>query len=477
MRILFVAAEVTPLAKVGGLGDVVGSLPKVLRQLGHDVRIIMPRYGLIDASRYPLSHVLDNLSIRGIKTRSPVSLKVTELNDAVVVYLVESDVFSSSSEVYGKDDLKRFLFFCRTVFGALDKLDWQPDVVHCHDWHTALIPLWLKRSESEYATVFTIHNLAYQGAFYRRFLSSSGLEHDWQACPFGAPELPLNFISQGILGSDILTTVSETYAKEILTPEHGMGLDRLLRFRQDNLFGIINGLDYVRYNPASDPFLVANYDSSALSRRTINKLALQRKVGLQENERIPLIGMVSRLDEQKGFDILLDGFDSLLSRTFAQVIILGRGREHYQKMLIEVAKRYSRRVAVLVTFDEDAAQLVYAGCDMFLMPSRFEPCGLGQLVAFRYGAVPVVRHTGGLIDTVQGLTDDLSEGTGFVFDDYSSEALVAIVERAVKAFESKEAWQKLVHRIMALNFSWQSSAEKYASVYQKAIEAKRHAAG
>lgn len=476
MKVLFVAAEVTPLAKVGGLGDVVGSLPRALRQLGHDVRIVVPKYGLIDSSRYPLSPVLDNLSIKWVKAEKPISLKAIELSDGVVVYLMDSKILSNSYEVYGDGDLKRFLFFCRAVVEILRKLDWQPDVVHCHDWHTALIPLWLKKSKCKCATVFTIHNLAYQGAFDRRFLSSCGLTEDWRSWPVGASEPPLNFISQGILWSDILTTVSETYAKEIMTPEHGMGLDGLLCFRQKDLFGIINGLDYDRYNPTTDPFLAANYDSSTLSKKILNKLVLQRKVGLQESELIPLIGMVSRLDEQKGFDILLNAFDSLLKKTSAQLVILGRGREHYQAKLMEVVERHPQRVAVLVAFDEAVAQLVYAGCDMFLMPSRFEPCGLGQLAAFRYGAVPIVRHTGGLADTVQNLTNDLSEGTGFVFVDYSPAALLDAVVRAVKAFELEEAWRQVVQRIMALDFSWRYSAEKYVSVYTNAIEARRNAA-
>jgi starch synthase len=432
---------------------------------------MVPKYGLIDSSRYILSPVLDDFGVKWARMERSVSLEAIELGDMAKVYLVDNDVFSKSYTVYGKDDLKRFLFFCRAVVGALDRLDWQPDVVHCHDWHTALIPMWLKRRRRKYATVFTIHNLAYQGAFGRRFLSGYGLTEDWRSRP-AAPEPPLNFMGQGIIWSDVLTTVSETYAREILTPEHGMGLDGLLHFRKKNLFGIINGLDYERHNPASDSFLAANYDSSTLSKRTLNKIALQKKVGLQESERTPLIGMVSRMDEQKGFDILLNAFDSLLDRTSVQVVVLGRGKEYYQAKLMEVAERYPQRVAVLITFDEVAAQLVYAGCDMFLMPSQFEPCGLGQLVAFRYGAVPIVRRTGGLVDTVQNLTDDLSEGTGFAFDEYSPEALLAAIVRATNAFEMKEPWQKLVQRIMTLDFSWCSSAEKYISIYTKALEAR-----
>ncbi|MBM3154239.1 MAG: glycogen synthase GlgA [Chloroflexi bacterium] len=472
MRVLFIAAELAPLAKVGGLGDVAGSLPKALRHLGHDVRVMMPGYGLIDLSGYSPLPVLDNLSVKLAKAEKPVFLKSIELDSGVVVYLVSTEMFCKSYEVYGEDDLTRFLFFCRAVVEILKNLDWQPDIVHCHDWHTALIPLWLRKGKCECATVFTIHNLAYQGTFDRRFLSRFGLKEDWQSWPASAEKPPLNFMSQGILWSDILTTVSETYAGEILTPEYGMGLDALLRFRQKELFGIINGLDYDKYNPASDSFLAANYDSSTLTKKALNKLALQRKVGLQENEKVPLIGMVSRLDEQKGFDILLDTFDSMLQRTSAQLVILGRGKEYYQAKLVYVAERYPQRVAILLTFDEALAQLVYGGCDIFLMPSRFEPCGLGQLMAYRYGTVPIVRHTGGLADTVQDLADDLKRGTGFVFTEYSPESLLAAVVRATRAFESGEAWSRVVQRIMALDFSWRYSAEKYVSVYTKAIDAR-----
>jgi len=472
MKVLFVAAELAPLAKVGGLGDVVSSLPKALRQLGHDVRVMMPRCGLINPSRYLPSPVLDDLGVKFGKAEKPVSLKAIELNSGVMVYLVDNRIFSNSYDVYGESDLKRFLFFCRAVVEVLKYLDWQPDIVHCHDWHSGLIPLWLKKGKCKYGTIFTIHNLAYQGTFGHRFLSSFGLNGDWQSWPAGAPKPPLNFMSQGILWSDILTTVSETYAREIMTPEHGMGLGGLLRFRQKDVFGIINGLDYDRYNPATDSFLVANYDSSMLSNKIFNKLALQRRVGLQENEKVHLIGMVSRFDEQKGFDILLDAFDSLLENTSAQLVILGRGREHYQAKLTEVAESCPQRVAVLVAFDEAVAQLIYAGCDTFLMPSRFEPCGLGQLMAYRYGTVPIVRHTGGLADTVQDLADDLKRGTGFVFADYTPEALLSAIVRAVNAFEFEEAWRSVMQRVMSLDFSWRCSAEKYVSVYTKAIDAR-----
>ena len=477
MKILFIAAEATPLVKVGGLADVVGSLPKALNGLGHEVRVMMPRHGIIDTARFPATTVIDSLNVQVMQDTKAISLKITELPNKVKVYLVASDEFFNSTEVYGKDEMKRFLLFCRAVVEILPGLDWQPEIVHCHDWHTALVPLWLKRNDYPYPSIFTIHNLAYQGAFDRSFLAASGLEQDWQLLPTGAPAPALNFMSQGILWADLVTTVSETYAREILTPEYGAGLDHLLRYRREKLFGIVNGIDYEEYNPATDPFIPAKYGASTLKRRSTNKLALQKRAGFTENAAIPLIGMVSRLDEQKGLDILVGAFASLFQKTRIQMVILGRGREQYHNLLRQAASRYSQQLAVFIDFDDALAHLIYAGCDMFLMPSRFEPCGLGQFIAVRYGAVPVVRRTGGLTDTVQDLTQDISEGTGFVFQDYDSKALSTAVQRAIDAYKEKEAWQGVMRRIMALDFSWQASAKKYQSLYQKVLGLRRYAKG
>lgn len=472
MKVLFVAAEAAPLVKVGGLADVIGSLPKALGELGHDVRVMMPKYGFIDNVQYPMTSVISGLNVSMMNTEKPVSLKVTELKSKMKVYLIDSDELAVSGEVYGKDELRRFLMFCRAVVDVLPVLDWQPQIVHCHDWHTGLIPMWLRRNGTPYATVFTIHNLAYQGSFDYKFLTESGLERDWQFCLADAPEPPLNFIGQGILWADIVTTVSETYAREILTSEYGAGLDHLLRYRQDKLFGIVNGLDYDEFNPESDPFIPTGYNAYTLDRRIINKLALQKRMGFAQNAEMPLIGMVSRLDEQKGLDIVADSFSSLFNTTEARMVILGRGREQYHSLLKHASRKYPERLAVFIGFDEPLAHLIYAGCDMFLMPSRFEPCGLGQLIAMRYGAVPVVRHTGGLVDTVQDLSQDLSEGNGFVFHNYDAKAMLTAIQRALDCYKNREAWQRLMRRIMALDFSWQASAKKYESLYRKVLELK-----
>jgi starch synthase len=334
-----------------------------------------------------------------------------------------------------------------------------------------LIPWWLKRNGCNYASIFTIHNLAYQGFFDGNFLTDAEMEKDWQLRPADMPDPPLNFMSQGILWADLVTTVSETYAKEILTPEYGAGLDHLLRYRKDRLFGIVNGLDYEEFNPATDAFIPANYDFSTVDRRISNKLTLQKRAGFGENVAVPLIGMVSRLDEQKGLDILTASFDSLFQNLEAQVVILGKGREEYHDLLKQAASKYPERLAVFIDFDDALARLIYAGCDVFLMPSRFEPCGLGQLIAMRYGAIPIVRHTGGLVDTVKDLTPGLGKGSGFVFQDYDPEAMLAAIQRAINSY-GKKAWQDVMRRIMALDFSWKASARKYESLYHKALELK-----
>jgi starch synthase len=476
MKILFVAAEAAPLVKVGGLADVVGSLPKALNESGHDVRVMLPGYGIIDTAGLSAVKVIDSFNVPIMQADKPVSLKVVELAHKLKFYLIDNADFSGSRLVYGKDDLERFLLFCRSAIEALRRLDWRPDIVHCHDWHTGLIPLLLKAGNYDYASIFTIHNLAYQGNFDNEFLAKSGLQSDWQLRPSNAPEPPLNFMSQGIIWADEVTTVSETYAAEILTPEYGAGLDYLLRYRRDRLFGIVNGLDYDEFNPATDDLIPAKYGISAANKKIENKLALQKMAGFIEDAEIPLIGMVSRLDEQKGLDIVDASFDALFQKTECHLVILGQGRQEYDDSLKEAAKRYPRKLAAFIEFDEQLSHLVYAGSDMFLMPSRFEPCGLGQLIAMKYGTVPIVRHTGGLVDTVQDLTPDLSQGSGFVFEDYNSEAMLAAVQRAVNGYRNK-TWRKVIQRIMALDFSWQASAKKYESLYQKVLELPRHAGG
>lgn len=477
MKVLFVAAETAPLAKVGGLADVVASLPGALSELGIDVRVMLPHYGAMDLSPYELTTVVGDCQIEALGKVEPASLKTIAFNGKIPLYLVGNSHYFGGREIYAGNDLERFFFFSRAVYEMLFDLDWQPDIVHCHDWHTGLIPMWLEKGGYPGASVFTIHNLAYQGGFDGGFLARSGMGGYWYDLHPDAPAAPLSCLGQGILSADQVTTVSETYAREIVTTKFGEGLDHLLRFRQEDLTGIVNGIDYQVFNPKTDPFIPATFDESTLEARVVNKLALQKKANLPRDVGIPVIGMVQRLDEQKGFDILAGAVETILHETKAQLIILGKGREHYENMLRHLAEHHPQQIGLFIGFDEALAHKVYAGCDLFLMPSRFEPCGLGQLIAMHYGAVPVVHHVGGLVDTVPELTPDLKDGRGFVFRDYSSEALLAAVKKGVEAFSHKEAWRQVVRRLMRLDLSWQASACKYKAAYEQVLEKKEAGRG
>jgi starch synthase len=465
MRILFIASEAFPLAKVGGLADVTSSLAIALRDLGHEPCLVLPKYGSIKAPIQEIQGKGFAVSLMGHS--EPATLKKTMLKGRIPVYLVENQRYFGAEEIYTQDELDRFLFFSLSIPSIISQLDFRPDIVHCHDWHASLVPLGLKKTKIALPCIFTIHNLAYQGSFDQQFLQRSGLSSVWQEyIPTDAPRPSLNFMSQGILLADIVTTVSPSYASEILTSQYGEGLEQLLSYRFNDLYGIVNGIDYDEYNPATDPYLERNYDFTTIERRVDNKLALQRKGGLPQNPDIPLFGMVSRLEEQKGIDLLLQTIDAFITETRAQLVILGEGREHYHKLLAEAALKYPDRLSAFIDYDERLARLIYSGGDMFLMPSRFEPCGLGQLIAMRYCAIPVVRHTGGLADTVKDVTQ--ANGNGFVFQNYTVLEMLDAIKRAEESFYHRDEWQNLMRRNMKLDFSWKASARKYEEIYLRA---------
>ncbi len=475
LRILVVSAEVAPYAKVGGLADVAGSLPKALRGLGHDVRIMMPRYGSLDAARFALEPAVADFSVSLPDRDEPAGLLVTTLNGGVPVYAVESERYFAREAIYDQpDDGERFVFFSRAALEALKQLHWKPDIVHCNDWHTAIIPYLLQTIYAhdpffaEIATVFSVHNLAYQGVFDRKLLAMAGLEGDRLRAERGEQPGQVNLVSRGILYADVISTVSPTYARQILTPEYGEGLDGVLSDRRERLFGILNGLNTDDFNPATDPHLVARYDGDSLERKVENKLALQREVGLAEDAAIPLVGTVSRLADQKGFDLLEPIVEPLLKEVGAQFVLLGTGERHYHDFFQRMGERLPGQAATVLTFDAGLAQRIYAGADIFLMPSRYEPCGLGQMIAMRYGTIPVVRCTGGLADTVADYQPSSGQGNGFVFERYTSFACFVALLRAVEAFRRPEEWRRLQRRGMAADLSWGASARQYVALYRQA---------
>lgn len=467
-KILFVTAELAPLSKVGGLGDVSCALPKALRQLGHDVRIIMPYYGTIDPESFPISEPCATRTMHISGLEQSFSIRQT-CNYGVPVYLVDQPHYYNRNAVYGfADDGERFAYFCRAVLESLPLLDWQPDILHCNDWHTGLIPLWLRTAYAadpfyaSIASLYTLHVLAYQGCFSRSVLDALGM-----GATVPAGEM-INPVEQGICYTDMLNTVSETYAQEILTPACGEGLHELLSRHSDKLSGILNGIDYEIYNPVCDPDISANYDALDMRCKLQDKLALQSDFHLRVDPAVPLVGMVSRLAEHKGFDLVMQTLEPLLEQLKIQVVLLGSGEQIYQDFFRSLAARYPDRMGIAIGFNAGLAQCIYAGSDIFLMPSRVEPCGLAQLIALRYGAIPVVHRTGGLADTVEDYDPETNQGTGFSFDHYTPQALTTALTRAVAAYHNRDVWDALIYRAMHVDNSWNASARKYDELYTRA---------
>jgi len=475
LKVLFLAAEAVPFAKVGGLADVAGALPKALRALGHDVRLIIPRYGAIRSDQFTFEKVGKPFLVPMGPDEEYAHLVQTTTADGVPVYLVWDEKFFASRErVYGfDDDPQRFAFFGRAVVAALPTLGWLPDIIHTNDWHTAIVPTWLAyegrylREYHHLASLFTIHNLAYQGLAGRLILTFARMEYvrHLEVEPPGQ----VNWMAQGIANADLISTVSQQYARDILESEAGAGLAPLLQQRQERLVGVLNGIDDEIWNPATDPHIPQRFDPATLNMRAVNKAALQRQAGLPARPETPLLGVVSRLDAIKGFDLLGAALERLLGSD-VQFVLLGTGQPEYHHMLEDLQARFADKVRVFLRYDDALARRIYAGCDLFLMPSRFEPCGLGQMIAMRYGAVPLVHKTGGLADTVTDYHERPDKATGFVFTPFTAEALLDGMERALRLFRDRESWITLQKRGMKADFSWRSSAEKYVELYRRAQE-------
>lgn len=479
LKIISVSSEVAPYAKVGGLANVAKSLPLALKKLGHQIIIVTPLYKSVNKKLYNLKKVIEDIKIEiddnNIKT---ASFWLAQLDNKIPIYFIDhGQLFSDHLRIYGaKNDNQRFYFFNCAVLALINQLEIYPDIIQCHDWQTGLIPQLLKTKYKnieflkETACLFTIHNLSFQ------------LGHNWWEVPINKKDyantpLPdfknpdweyINFAKRAIKYADLINTVSEKYAEEILKPAFGQDLQRMLANRQDKLFGIINGIDETDYNPATDPGLVENYNVNNLELKLKNKAALQKIFNLPVKEKIPLLAIVARLTEQKGLDLLFQIIE-VLARHDLQLIIWGEGDKQYEKIIQKFCRKYPKKFAANLELDTKHVTKVFAGADILLVPSRFEPCGLTQLESLRYGTIPVVHEVGGLSDTITDYNPRTESGNGFVFKKYNHYDFLVTIIRAITNYKHEEKWQRLVKKGMQQSFSWEIPAKKYVKLFRKAI--------
>ena len=453
MRILFASAEVDPFSRVGGLGDVAAALPQRLLEIGHDIRVVSPAHRK-SMPAHAASEVHRSYVVPLPGKDREIDIATCEGAGGVPVDLVAESHYFDRPGVYGEaDDLLRYQFFCRAVIEMLKHDDWIPDIIHLNDWHTAPLAFALRNLSWNHprlrgvASVFTIHNLRYRG-----------------------PDELNDFLAQAIYYSDIVTTVSPTYAREILTHEYVEGLESLLSLRGDALRGILNGLDSDLFNPRTDPHVMEQYDLGSIELRDVNRAALRAELKLPDLDG-PVLAMVTRLTEQKGIDLVLRALPEIIA-AHGQLVVLGDGDRWLKEELERLEDEHRSHVRLVARFDEGLAQRIYAGCDIFLMPSRYEPCGLGQLIAMRYGAVPIGRRTGGLADTILDLDEHPETGTGFLFDQFSTVDFAAAFERSVRAFRDEPTWLRLQQNGMSRDYSWRASANQYVDSYIAALRAR-----
>lgn len=477
-KILYVASECVPFIKTGGLADVVGTLPKTFSKEEADIRVVLPNYSCIKPEWKEKMQDVTFFSMDLSWRNQYVGIKELEY-EGITFYFIDNEFYFAGPTPYNnmEGDIEKFCYFSKAALSILQVLDFKPDIIHCHDWQSGLVPVYLKTMFEKSAfyqnikTVFTIHNLQYQGMTgIERLKDLSGLPYhvftpDKLECYGGA-----NMLKGGLTYADEITTVSNTYAKEIQMPYYGEKLDGLLRARRDSLTGIVNGIDYDIYNPMTDPVLEYNYSSEdGADMKAINKKALQRRVGLPENPDVFTIGIISRLADQKGFD-LIDYVMDDICKDDVQFVLLGSGEARYEDMFRYYEQKYPTIVSANIGYDDILSKMIYAGCDAILMPSRFEPCGLCQLMALRYGTVPVVRETGGLKDTVEPYNELEQSGTGFSFANYNAHDMLNAIERAKEVYyEDKDAWKAIVKRGMEEDFSWDRSASVYMELYERML--------
>jgi starch synthase len=485
MKIAFASSEVFPFAKTGGLGDVVGALPKALENLNCEVKVFLPKYAVIDHARYDLSYswAIGEMPIRVAGHIHTVNVFLTTLpHSKVEIYFIDCPHYYHRPTIYtnDKDEDERFILFCKAVMESLQRLNWKPDVIHCNDWQTGLIPLYIKDNYKwdvhffgKIATVMTIHNIAYQGRFPKETLHKAEIRPE-----LFYPNSPIEvwnsicFLKTGLMYSDAINTVSSTYAREITTSNYGEGLEGVLRYRINDFFGIINGVDYSIWDPSADKHIPFHFNKDELEGKRKNKEFILKSVHLPFNSERPVIGIVSRLVSQKGFNLIADSINSLMQLD-AQWLLLGAGEDKFEYLFRSIAYAFPEKVFAYIGFNNELSHLIEAGSDIFLMPSKYEPCGLNQIYSLRYGTVPIVHKTGGLADTVWDWNElwyrgDI-RGTGFTFTEFSPQALVSTVKRAIDCFHQKDIWQRIMLNGMSQEFSWEISAHQYLKLYQHAI--------
>ncbi|MCF6268153.1 MAG: glycogen synthase GlgA [Melioribacteraceae bacterium] len=489
-KILFVTSEVVPFVKTGGLADVSSALPQKLQELGHQVRIVVPKYGSIDERKYKIHEVvrLKDLTTTIGKKEVVYSLRSSFLIGSkarVQIYFLDNkEYFGKRHSLYSdpltrkqyKDNDERFILLSKSVFELIDKLGWVPDIIHLNDWQTALIPAFQKtifkdnENFKNIKTLLTIHNIAAQGIFPKSSFSKTTLPDNLNNEKGALFNGKLNFLKTGLKFADTISTVSETYSKEICKiPEISAGLKDEINCRKKNLFGIVNGIDTLVWNPEKDKKIAKNFTIATLKDKLTNKEELADKFGIDFNPEIPLIGMISHLEDNKGFDLFKKAFKEIMALDI-HLVLLGTGEIKYQKFFENAEMKYPNKFACFIGFDDDIAHLIEAGADMFLMPSKFEPCGLNQMYSLVYGTIPIVRKTGGLADTVVNYNSRTATGNGFVFTNYETKDLVVVIKKAISLFKDKKAWQKLMKTGMKSNFSWLDSAKNYVGLYKNILK-------
>ena len=483
LKILFVSAECVPFAKTGGLGDVAGALPVYLKKLGHEVSVVMPFYSFIDCEKYKITGVIDKMSVQMGHEQIICKVCKTFINNEVPVYFIDYVPYFGRSDIYHdnkfndyEDNPIRFTFLSKAALQLCNELNYKPDIVHANDWHTAILPAYLKRIYKDdtllgdAASVLTIHNIAYQGRYNRYYYSFTGIgEEEFTADKFECYN-DVNLLKGGIFFADMVNTVSPGYASETRTSEGGYGLDSFLNKRGENYTGILNGVDYSQWDPENDSLIPFNYSPDNLKGKYACKNVLQKQLGLHQSNETPIIGIVSRLVEQKGFYILTECIEDIVNNMDTQFAILGAGDTRLEGYYGNLPERFPGRIGSFIGYSNELAHLIEAGSDFFLMPSIYEPCGLNQIYSLKYGTLPVVRATGGLNDTVENYNPINGDGTGFKFDEASGKAIYNTVKWALETYrERKFHFKKLIRKAMAQNYSWEKSAGEYVNLYFRAL--------